>query len=94
MLLCGQRAGTGRFFQFLRKDPMQSGKLSERQPTSRNGTETFVRRGRQLHAAGYERVDDLIVKAIDIRDSYAYPANRQGLGIELDEEAVRRYRAA
>ena len=42
----------------------------------------------------YERVDDLIVKPIDIRDSYAYPTNRPGLGIELDEEAVRRYRAA
>ena len=42
----------------------------------------------------YERVDDLIVKPIDIRESYAYPANRPGLGIELDEEAVRRYRAA
>jgi muconate cycloisomerase len=41
----------------------------------------------------YERVDDLIVKPIDIRESYAYPANRPGLGIELDEEAVRRYRA-
>ena len=42
----------------------------------------------------YERVDDLIVKPIDIRESYAYPSNRPGLGIELDEEAVRRYRAA
>jgi hypothetical protein len=72
---------------------MQNGKLSERQPTSRNGTEIFVR-GRQFHAAGYERVDDLIVKAIDIRDSFAYPASLHGLGIELDEEAVRRYRAA
>jgi muconate cycloisomerase len=42
----------------------------------------------------YERVDDLIVKPIDIRESYAYPSGRPGLGIELDEEAVRRYRAA
>lgn len=42
----------------------------------------------------YQRVDDLIVKPIDIRESYAYPSGAPGLGIELDEEAVRRYRAA
>jgi muconate cycloisomerase len=42
----------------------------------------------------YERVDDLIVKPIDIRDSYAYPSPLPGLGVELDEDAVRRYRAA
>ena len=41
----------------------------------------------------YERVDDLIVKPIDIRDSYAYPSDRPGLGVDLDEDAVRRYRA-
>jgi muconate cycloisomerase len=40
----------------------------------------------------YQRVDDLLVKPIDIRESYAYPANRPGLGVELDEDAVRRYR--
>lgn len=40
----------------------------------------------------YERVDDLIVKPIEIRDSYAYPSALPGLGVELDEDAVRRYR--
>jgi muconate cycloisomerase len=39
----------------------------------------------------YQRVDDLLVKPIDIRDSYAYPSTRPGLGIDLDEDAVRRY---
>jgi L-alanine-DL-glutamate epimerase-like enolase superfamily enzyme len=39
----------------------------------------------------YQRVDDLLVKAVDIRDSYAYPSTRPGLGIDLDEDAVRRY---
>jgi muconate cycloisomerase len=42
----------------------------------------------------YERVDDLIVKPIDIRDSYAYPPSGPGLGVELDEDAVRKYRKA
>ncbi len=41
----------------------------------------------------YERVDDLIVKPIDIRDSYAFPSSLPGLGVELDEDAVRRYHA-
>jgi muconate cycloisomerase len=41
----------------------------------------------------YERVDDLIVKPIDIRASYAYPSDRPGLGVELDEDALRKYRA-
>jgi muconate cycloisomerase len=41
----------------------------------------------------YERVDDLIVHPIDIRDSYAVVSDQPGLGIELDEDAVRRYRA-
>ena len=41
----------------------------------------------------YERVDDLIVNPIDIRESYVYPSTRPGLGVELDEEAVRRYHA-
>ena len=41
----------------------------------------------------YERVDDLIVKPIEIRDSYAFPSTLAGLGVELDEDAVRRYRA-
>jgi muconate cycloisomerase len=39
----------------------------------------------------YQRVDDLIVKPIEIRDSYAIPSDAPGLGIELDEDAVRRY---
>ena len=39
----------------------------------------------------YQRVDDLIVKPLDIRDSYAYPSTRPGLGIDLDEDAVRKY---
>lgn len=41
----------------------------------------------------FQRVDDLIVKPIDIRDSYAYVSDAPGLGVELDEDAVRRYRA-
>jgi muconate cycloisomerase len=40
----------------------------------------------------YERVDDLIVHPIEIRDSYAVVSDSPGLGIELDEDAVRRYR--
>jgi muconate cycloisomerase len=39
----------------------------------------------------YQRVDDLVVKPVDIRDSYAYPSTRPGLGVDLDEDAVRRY---
>ena len=39
----------------------------------------------------HQRVDDLIVKPIDIRDSYAIVPDRPGLGVELDEDAVRRY---
>jgi L-alanine-DL-glutamate epimerase-like enolase superfamily enzyme len=42
----------------------------------------------------YQRVDDLIVKPIDIRESYAYPPPLPGLGVELDEDAVRRYHVA
>jgi L-alanine-DL-glutamate epimerase-like enolase superfamily enzyme len=41
----------------------------------------------------YQRVDDLIVKPIEIRDSYAIPSPLPGLGVELDEDAVRRYHA-
>ncbi|MBI3471699.1 MAG: mandelate racemase/muconate lactonizing enzyme family protein [Candidatus Solibacter usitatus] len=41
----------------------------------------------------YQRVDDLIVQPIEIRDSYAIVPDRPGLGVELDEEACRRYRA-
>ena len=39
----------------------------------------------------FERVDDLIVNPIDIRNSYAIVSDRPGLGVELDEDAVRRY---
>jgi L-alanine-DL-glutamate epimerase-like enolase superfamily enzyme len=41
----------------------------------------------------YQRVDDLIVNPIEIRDSHAIVSGRPGLGVELDEDAVRRYRA-
>jgi len=37
------------------------------------------------------REDDLIVEPIEIRDSYAIVSDRPGLGVELDEDAVRRY---
>jgi L-alanine-DL-glutamate epimerase-like enolase superfamily enzyme len=40
----------------------------------------------------YQRVDDLIVKPIEIRDSYAMVSDQPGLGVELDEDAVNRYR--
>jgi L-alanine-DL-glutamate epimerase-like enolase superfamily enzyme len=40
----------------------------------------------------YQRVDDLIVQPIEIRDSYAIVSDRPGLGVELDEDAVKRYR--
>lgn len=39
----------------------------------------------------FERVDDLITNPIDIRNSYALVSDRPGLGVELDEDAVRRY---
>jgi len=41
----------------------------------------------------YQRVDDLIVEPIQIRDSYALVSDRPGLGVELDEDALRRYEA-
>jgi muconate cycloisomerase len=37
------------------------------------------------------REDDLIVEPIEIRDSYAVVPDRPGLGVQLDEDAVRRY---
>jgi muconate cycloisomerase len=40
----------------------------------------------------YQRVDDLIVKPIEIRDSYAIVSDAPGLGVELDEDAMHRYR--
>jgi len=39
----------------------------------------------------YQRVDDLLVRPIEIRDSYAIVPDRPGLGVELDEDAVRKY---
>jgi len=41
----------------------------------------------------YQRVDDLLVKPIEIRDSYAIVPDASGLGVELDEDAVRKYAA-
>jgi L-alanine-DL-glutamate epimerase-like enolase superfamily enzyme len=37
------------------------------------------------------REDDLIVEPIEIRSSYAIVSDKPGLGVELDEDAVRRY---
>ena len=42
----------------------------------------------------YERVDDLIVKPIEIRESYALVSDRPGLGVELDEDAVLKYQVS
>jgi len=39
----------------------------------------------------YQRVDDLIVKPIQIKDSYAIVPRDPGLGVELDTDAVARY---
>ncbi|RPI18898.1 MAG: hypothetical protein EHM65_01885 [Acidobacteriales bacterium] len=39
------------------------------------------------------REDDLIVQPIEIKDSYAIVSDRPGLGVDLDEDAVGRYRA-
>ncbi len=41
----------------------------------------------------HQRVDDLIVQPIEIRDSYAIVSDRPGLGVDLDEDACRRYKA-
>jgi L-alanine-DL-glutamate epimerase-like enolase superfamily enzyme len=40
----------------------------------------------------YQRVDDLLVKPVEIHDSYATVPDLPGLGFELDEDAVKRYR--
>ena len=42
----------------------------------------------------YQRVDDLLTSPIEIRDSYATVPSAPGLGFELDEDAVKRYKAA
>ena len=39
----------------------------------------------------YQRVDDLIVQPIEIKDSYAIVPHTPGLGVELDQDAVGRY---
>lgn len=41
----------------------------------------------------YQRVDDLIVDPIEIKDSYAIVSDKPGLGVELDEDAVNKYAA-
>ena len=41
----------------------------------------------------YLREDDLIVQPIDIKESYAIVPDRAGLGVELDEDAVKKYQA-
>jgi muconate cycloisomerase len=43
-------------------------------------------------ALSFQRVDDLLVEAIPIVDSYATVPDRAGLGVELDNDAVARYR--
>lgn len=39
----------------------------------------------------YQRVDDLLVNPIEIRESYATVPDLPGLGFQLDEDAVKRY---
>ena len=39
------------------------------------------------------REDDLIVQPIEIKESYAIVSDRPGLGVDLDEDAVRRFQA-
>jgi len=41
----------------------------------------------------YQRTDDLILKPIEIRHSHAIVSGRPGLGVGLDEDAVRMYHA-
>ncbi|MFN0170276.1 MAG: mandelate racemase/muconate lactonizing enzyme family protein [Bryobacteraceae bacterium] len=40
----------------------------------------------------HQRVHNLLAKPIEIRDSHATVPNGPGLGVELDEDAVRKYR--
>ena len=51
--------------------------------------------GEQLHLPerllSYQRVDDLIVDPIEIKDSFAIVSDKPGLGVELDEDAVKKY---
>ena len=39
----------------------------------------------------YQRVNNLLAKPLEIRDSYTVVSDRPGLGVELDMDAVRRY---
>lgn len=41
----------------------------------------------------FQRVSDLLVKPIEIRESYAIVSDNPGLGVELDMDAVGRYEA-
>jgi len=41
----------------------------------------------------HQRVDDVIARPIEIRDSFALVPDRPGLGVDLDEDALHRYRA-
>ena len=41
----------------------------------------------------YLREDDLIVQPIEIKDSYATVPSGPGLGVDLDEDALKKYRA-
>lgn len=43
---------------------------------------------------GFLREDDLVVTPIEIKDSYAIVPNRPGLGVELDEDAAKKYHTA
>jgi L-alanine-DL-glutamate epimerase-like enolase superfamily enzyme len=40
---------------------------------------------------GYLREDDLVVTPIEIKDSYATVPTTPGLGVELDEDAAKKY---
>jgi muconate cycloisomerase len=40
---------------------------------------------------GFLREDDLVVSPIEIKDSYAIVPDRPGLGVELDEDAAKKY---
>lgn len=40
---------------------------------------------------GFLREDDMVLEPVEIKDSYAFVSDRPGLGVELDEEAVKKY---
>jgi len=39
----------------------------------------------------FQRVHNLLAKPIEIRDSHAIVTEKPGLGVELDEDALKRY---